>query len=459
MWANVVYDGPLINLAVFAYAVLLHTREGNIGFDMAWKTTETLLKSLSTASVQASALARSQFDKVVKARAGNSGCEGGNAQVTPLQTLDIVMSGLRLAEAFAYTPKPKLPPKQIQTIFGPEQLRNSELLEAFATHLPRFVNASAPEVSKTFMERLILEDKLWEQIHGCLLKCFDPRVPFPNKLRIVMTLFDIFEVAFEVLKNSSIVDWLSPALGLSLLHGQVIEFQTKVMSGKLTGRPVPFCITVFNYQFCHSMLAQFSTKRSRGEPFMNDFLNGLTMIVWHLGLGTEEMASLQGQGPNNTNWLDRMIKADAILSVALRDGPLTNFCMLGRFAFDMVAPDITDLTSDDTKKLWKLLGRMLDTPQLPLANASVQTWVRFDHLRALVRDPAFSGGNDQVVERLQPLLDMIEKVERMRPHPDSRAEASGNADNPIRVDGPADRDTGQPVGPTIPGSSRQAGGP
>jgi hypothetical protein len=459
MWANVVYDGPLINLAVFAYAVLLHTREGNIGFDMAWETTETLLKSLSTAQVRASALARSQFDKVVKARAGNSGHEGGNAQVTPLQTLDIVMSGLRLAEAFAYTPKPKLPPKQIQTIFGPEQLRNSELLEAFATHLPRFVSASAPEVSKTFMERLILEDKLWEQIHDCLLRCFDPKVPFPNKLRTMITFFDIFEVAFEVLKDSSIIDWLSPGLGLSLLSGQVGEFRGKVTPGRITGRAVPFRSEVFNYQFCHAMLVQFSTKRSRGEPFMNDFLYGLTTIAWHLGLGREEIANLQGHGPNNVNWFDRMIKADAILSSALRDGPLTNFCMLGRFAFDMVAPDVPDLTSNDTKKLWKLLGRMLDTPQLPLANASVETWVRFDHLRALVRDPAFSGGNDQMVERLQPLLDMIEKVERMRPHPDSRAEGTGNADNPTRVDGPADRGTGQPGGPPIPGSSRQAGGP
>ena len=57
MWVDV-YDGPLINLAVLAYAVLSHTNEGDVNFDMAWKTLETLLKSLSRPSSSISSSAR-----------------------------------------------------------------------------------------------------------------------------------------------------------------------------------------------------------------------------------------------------------------------------------------------------------------------------------------------------------------------------------------------------------------
>ena len=217
MWA-VVYDGPLINLAVLAYAVLSRINEGDVNFDMAWKTLEALLKSLSLAQVRASPLARARFEEVFhKARDGVSGFVGGVTEISPLlKTLDIVIRGLRLAEALAHTPEPVLPRRQIEAIFGPEQLRNTELLEAFARHLPGFVSANTPEVCQKFMERLILEDKLWEQLHVSLLKCFNPRVPFPDKLRIFMAFFGIFDVAFDVLKESTIIDWRSSDLNLLL---------------------------------------------------------------------------------------------------------------------------------------------------------------------------------------------------------------------------------------------------
>ena len=49
--------------------------------------------------------------------------------------LNIVASGLRHAEVFVYTSKPMLPSRQIEAIFGPEQLRNREPLETFAVYL------------------------------------------------------------------------------------------------------------------------------------------------------------------------------------------------------------------------------------------------------------------------------------------------------------------------------------
>ena len=170
------------------------------------------------------------------------------------------------------------------------------------------------------------------------------------------------------------------------------------------------------------------------------------------------MPEMPGHPSDAKTGLDVMIRADGILSVTLRDGPLSNFCMLGRLAFDVTAGEgreASGLTSDDTRKLWKVLGRALDTLHLPLVNASREMWVRFDHLRDVVRDPALLGGNSQTVEKLRPLLDMIERVERMRPRADSSAEGTENADNQTRTDGPAGRETGQPRGPPIPGSSRQ----
>jgi hypothetical protein len=458
MWQDV-YDGPLINLAVLAYAVLSRAGEGDVNFDMAWKTLETLLKSLGLAQVRASPPARARFEEVVhKAHDGVSGYDGGVTQIGPLfKTLDIVIRGLRLAEAFAYTPKPMLPRKQIEAIFGPEQLRNTELLEAFAAHLPGYVNASTPEVSQKFMERLILEDELWEQLHFSFVKCFKPEVPFPEKLRILVAFFEIFEVAFDVLKESTVNDWLSP--DLDLLFGHFTEFEMKVALGESVNKGFFFRSILFRGQFCHALLSQFALRHIRGEHFKMEFLNSLVRLVGLLGVGTQEdMDSLTPGHPKAARTgFDMMIKAGAILNVTLCDGPLSNFCIFGRLSFDIMSSDVSDLTPDNTKRLWKMLERMLYTPPTPFTNSSGAAWARFDHLCSVVRDPTLVGINSQTAERLRPLLDMIEEVERIRPPVDGRAEGTGNMDNQTRPGGSADLQTLQLGGPPIPGSSRQVG--
>jgi hypothetical protein len=55
-------------------------------------------------------------------QAGAELTEGGSAVVGPEERAG---RRLRLAKAFAYTPKPMLLPRQIEAIFGPVQLRNS----------------------------------------------------------------------------------------------------------------------------------------------------------------------------------------------------------------------------------------------------------------------------------------------------------------------------------------------
>ena len=133
--------------------------------------------------------------------------------------LETVNSGLHLGKAFDYTSKLILTLKQIEAIFRQKQLRNGELLEAFAMCLPKLVSASTSK-SKNFMEHLFLKDKLWKQLHFSLIKCLDKQVPFPDKLRIIMDFFDVFDAAFEVLEESSI-DWQSPDLDKGVSH---VEF-------------------------------------------------------------------------------------------------------------------------------------------------------------------------------------------------------------------------------------------
>ena len=169
-------------------------------------------------------------------------------------------------------------------------------------------------------------------------------------------------------------------------------------------------------------------RHSRGRASTTtEFISGVLKVAWFLGVGTQEdLDSLEPGNPRYKSIFDVMNKVGAVLNVVLRDGPLSNFCILGRLAFDKMVSDVSDLTSDDTKKLWKTLERMVDTPAAPFANSSGAAWARFDHLCTLVRDPAFLGGNSQSVERLRPLLEMIEEVERIRPPADRRAEGTGN---------------------------------
>jgi hypothetical protein len=443
MWADVLYDGPLINLVVLANAVLSH--EGDVDLDMTWTTFEILLKSLGLAQVRATRSTLDRFDEVlVKAR-------GRVTQISPLlKTLDIVISGLHLAKAFANTPRP-LPPRQVEAIFGPEQLRDSELLEAFALHLPGFVgaNTGTPEVSKSFMERLVLEDKLWEQLHVSLVKCVDPQTPFPNKLRIVNAFFDILDVAFKVLNDSSNIDWQSPDLSRLLLY--ISDFGMTEAPGGPYRRIVNSRSVIFYAQFCHALLVQFSMQRERREPLVYRLLPSLSALVGLLGVGTQEdIKNLTLGIPESTRTgFDMMIKADATLTVALNDGPLIIFFILGTTIFEAIVSEASDVTSDDVSKLWEVLERILGAPHLPLANASGERWATFDHFRATVRS--------QNAENFRRLLDKLEDVEGMRPSSSRRAERTGNEDNESRAGGtvPVVQDPQQPGESPIPGSSRE----
>lgn len=60
MWADVVYDGPLINFAVLAFAILPRVNEGDADLDIVWRTIEILSTSLGLTQLRTSAEARAR---------------------------------------------------------------------------------------------------------------------------------------------------------------------------------------------------------------------------------------------------------------------------------------------------------------------------------------------------------------------------------------------------------------
>jgi hypothetical protein len=97
------------------------------------------------------------------------------------------------------------------------------------------------------MERLIQENKLWEQLHSSFIRCFDQHVPFHDKLGIVMAFLDIFDVVFDVLKESPNIDWQSPEL--RLLFGHYLKLNVRFCQASSSGRSSisVYIFSVFNF--------------------------------------------------------------------------------------------------------------------------------------------------------------------------------------------------------------------
>jgi len=459
MWTAVLYDGPLINLAVLANGVLLCSNDEGVNLDIAWKTFETLLKLHGLAQVRVSDPARMWFTDVVhKAYERASSYERGRAQIAPLiDVLNIVVSGLRLIKVLAYAPN--LPPGQIRAIFGREQLRNSELLEAFATHLPLHVARSDPELSKSFMEHLILEDKLWEQLHVSLSDCLHSQVPLRDKLRTVTAVFDVLDVTFVVLKDSSNIDWQSPVF--DPLFGYLMVFErTMMMDADTHAKKIASFRLVFaSIQFCHVVLAQFSMQRDLGEPFVVQSLNALSTLLWVLGLGSQEDREYL-TAKNTEATPDLIPRVEAILNTVLRDGPLSNLCKLARLTLDLLQLEAKASAFEKIKKSFAMHMRTLDIPHLPLKRASGEMWARFDDVCDAVRSRAGAvvlESSVQNAEISKLLLETIEAVERVRHSADIRAEGTERDDIQTgpSASGVVAQDTQQPGDMPVSSSSRQ----
>jgi len=455
MWTSVLYDGPLINLAVLAHGVLSCAKSDGVDLEIAWKTFKTLLETLGLSQVRASRQVRERFTDVHNnVHEGVKSHERERTQFIPLlDTFNNVLSGLRLVEVFERAPN--LPPRQIQAIFGQEQLRNSELLEVFAAHLPQHVENLRPRISKDFMELLVLEDKLWEQLCVGLLQRFHRQDPFQDTFRTVMAVFDILDVAFVNLKDSSNIDWQSPVF--HPLFGYLVEFERTMTKDPdtLIKKVASLRVAFASVQFCQALLAQFTLLRGLEEPFDMQSLNALSTLVWVLGLGSQEdreylTAKNTGVTPDLTS------EVEPIVDLVLRDGPLANTCKLLGLIIDWILIPAPDSILDKLVKMLRRIREQLDGPHLPLGSASREIWSRFDHIRDAVD---FYVGEASTLERgwLKSVVEVIEYVEHARPAGVKGAGGAGKDNSQINpLPSPAmDQDPLYPDDVPIPGTSRQ----
>ncbi|KAI0262551.1 hypothetical protein BC834DRAFT_971921 [Gloeopeniophorella convolvens] len=412
MWSDLLYDAPLINLAVLANAVLSRSSAQEVHLTMPWKTLEALLKAFDIVQVRASPETQSRFHDVHgRVRSSINRHEGGRIIVPLLDTLDIVARGLRLSEVFASVPGTRLLRSQVEILFGRDQLRNHDLLEAFVSHLPGYIASTPPDVSRALMERIVNEDQLWEKLHVNLSKCFLPTIPFSEKMRIVKMFHDLLDELFVLLEGSPNIDWHAPEF--DLLIGHLSRYDREVARGMLVDRSLVFRDDFFTAQFCHASLAQFAVLASRGDPLTMYSIGSLIRIFVDLEAGEEEEVRFWGsRRSQGVNGPELRMKAEKMVISLLRNGPLSNFYRLGMLSFDMVQDETGDSVSENVKKTWKLLEKIIDSTLMPMGGASPRLWFHFDHFRDTVRNAA-TVASARGVKHLLPLLEMVNRVDAL----------------------------------------------
>ncbi|KAI0261635.1 hypothetical protein BC834DRAFT_895197 [Gloeopeniophorella convolvens] len=401
MWSDLLYDAPLINLAVLANAVLSLSNAQRVHLYMPWKTSEALLKAFDVVQVRASPMTQSRFRRVhSRVRSSVKHDDGGKDMALLLDTLDIVARGLRLSEVFACVPSTRLPRNQVDMLFGQDQLRDHNLLEAFVAHLPRYIASTPPDISRALMERIVIEDQLWEKLHVNLSKCFVSTIPFSEKTRIVKTFHDLLDELFVILEGSPNIDWHAPEF--DLLIGHLSRYDKEVARGMLVDRSLAFREDLFTSQYCHASLAQFAVLESRGEPLTMYSIGSLIRIFVDLEAGEEEEVKFWGSQQSQGVRAEKMV-------VSLPQWPLSNFYRLGMLSFDMIQDETGESVSEDVKKTWKLLEKIIDSTLLSMGGASP-------------RSCAATAASGRGREHLLPLLEMIDRVDALpRSAPDEHS--------------------------------------
>lgn len=304
-------------------------------------------------------------------------------------------------------------------VFGKEHLRNADLLQEFASCLPDFVSDRTDtnhDKSMEFMEDLVRKDGLWTILQDNLRNALREDSPIPDKLRIFMACCTVADQAFLALENSQNVNWRAPEFISLAQHYEM--FVAHCFQGTFLGRATSFRTGITKARFCRALLAQFLKEVDRNGTvvFRSQWdVASLARLFCTLGVGSEEDAEFWKSFVDGGHvGAEFMTKAHDMLNIAVRDGPLLNFCRLGRLAMTMAPFEGSDLNDLDVDKLSKLLQNMIDDSRLPLKGASAEVWEDLSRLRGEV-DHVISKSCQGDQEKLQPLSEKIEQVYNLRP--------------------------------------------
>ncbi|KAH9017223.1 hypothetical protein EDB85DRAFT_682169 [Lactarius pseudohatsudake] len=438
MWRTVLHDGPLINLTLLARAILLHHCVDPSTLSMCWKTLDTLRSELRVTRVDVSKPSLTLFNKVHEqtlSRVENEAEEPSHSLSPLLEVLDAVAGGRRLSLVFQDHPRYR---SNTDLVFGKDRLRNPDIFRAFANCLPEFVTKQR-ERSVGIMEGLVCYDHLWTSLQVNLLNSLRSNTFILDKLRVFDRCCTVIDAAFALLENSPNVDWRSPDLG-SLSHYFEL-FVTDCFQGVYIDRAIGFRVGLIKARFCKAVLTQFLDEFHRvGTVVFQSHWDvaSLARVFYSLGVGdnadVEFWKSFVDGGSIGAEFVAR---AHAMLETAARDGPLLNFCKLGRLGVMAVPFKGSGLEDTDCfKKLLDLLKEMADDPRLPLTLASTLIWDDLGRLRDDVLDIC-ARSNDEDKANMQALLEKINAVYDMRrppsthEHPRDYVQSQGSGNSPV----------------------------
>lgn len=435
-------DGPLVNLTLLADAILFHEDFRPRCLPLCWKTLDALLKGFTIAGMEVSVFALKRFSKVLRDARKRYQAEDREFRIMPLlEILNIVARGRHLSMVLLGDPKYH---DRATVVFGKEQLQHSDLMEAFASCLPTYIDKIPQGERRKFMEDMIREDDLWTSLQVNLWNAVESRVP--DKLRTFEACCTVIDVMFSVLEDSD-MDWRAPEFGSLSEHFEL--FVTTCFKGTFVGRATGFRVSLIKLRFCDALLTQFREEvaQHRAVSLRSQWdVASLARVIYTLEVGDEKdvtfWKSLTSGGPIEADFIK---KAREMLDAAIRDGPLLNFCKLGHLTVTVLPFAGSGLIGEDIKKVQEFQRRMLGA--LPVTNEhppsnptskhptrnppSKQAWRKLKLLEREVRSAITKSSDEekQEKEKLRKLLHMIEEAkdrcpfsaQELDPRPDKRS--------------------------------------
>ena len=386
MFDSLLHDGPLANLTTLAKAVRNKDNAPPSTLSFCWKVLDILLTQLRTIHSDGPPHAQSDFDDLHEnIRTYVHDVEGGFRVRPLLDILDTVGRGRRLLMVFSNHPKYC---DRADIVFGKEDLRNGDLLEAFAQSLPSFISKTPPEISRDFMAKLVRHDDLWASLQVNLWNNQMSDSPTPDKLRVFDDCCTILDLAFSVLGDSEEVDWRAPEFGLLLQHFE--SFITHCFQGAFMGRVITFRLGIIKAQYCKALLAQFWNDIDRDGivTFQSQWdVASLARLIYTLGLRDEEDAEFWNSYVNvGHNEKEFTAKAREMIHMTKCDGPLLIFIQLGHLAASAVPLNQSGPERKDIEKVWELQRKVIEDKRLPLDRASSTVWKALGELQEHVTD-------------------------------------------------------------------------
>jgi Family of unknown function (DUF6535) len=410
IWKSLLHDGPIANLTTLGEAILKKERAPPSSLLFCWKALDTLLPQIRT--IQSDELSRAQihFGLLHEDTRTYVHTEERGFQVRPLlDRLDSISRGRRLLMLFSNHPMYR---NTVDIVFEDEDLRNADLLEAFAQCLPVFISNNSPEVCRDFMEKVVRHDDLWNSLQANLWNAQWSDCPTPDKLRVFEDCCSVLDVTFSVLGDLQDMDWRAHEFGPLLQHFE--SFITHCFQGSSMERTTSFRVGIIKARFCKILLAQLSNDQGTVSIRSQWDVASLARLIYTLGLWGKEDAEFWDSYVNGGHiGSEFTTKALEMIDITERNGPLLIFCQLGHLTATAVPLDQSGPERMDIEKLWELQKKLVEDKRLPVNRASDTVWKRLGHLREQVnRQSGKITGKDRVF--LQRLLRMIDGVSNSR---------------------------------------------